>query len=70
MFFEYPRLLWLLAVPVLLAALYVYREIAGKRPHMRVSASAAWLAKEQNATLSAIPLNLFIYVSPDIDYSS
>ena len=44
MFFEYPRLLWLLAVPVLLAALYVYREIAGKRPHMRVSASAAWLA--------------------------
>ena len=28
-----------------------------------VCASAAWLAKEQNATLSAIPLNLFIYLN-------
>ena len=40
--FEYPSLLWLLAVPLLLAALYVYRELAERRPHLRVSTSAPW----------------------------
>ena len=42
MFFEYPKLLWLLAVPVLLLALYVWRELAGRRPHLRVSTAAPW----------------------------
>lgn len=42
MYFEYPQLLWLLAIPVLLAALYVYRELAGKRPHLRVSSITQW----------------------------
>ena len=42
MYFEYPQLLWLLAIPVLLAALYVYRELAGKRPHLRVSSLTQW----------------------------
>ena len=41
--FEYPHLLWLLAIPLLLAGLYLYRELAGRRPHLRVSASAPWL---------------------------
>ncbi len=41
--FEYPHLLWLLAIPMLLAGLYLYRELAGRRPHLRVSASAPWL---------------------------
>lgn len=44
MFFEYPYLLWLLAVPFLLLALYVYRELKGLRAHFRVSASAPWLS--------------------------
>lgn len=44
MFFEYPSLLWLLAVPVLLLALYIYREIAGRVPHLRVSNAAPWLS--------------------------
>lgn len=44
MFFEYPKLLWLLAVPVLLIAHYLWQELSGRRPHMRVSASAPWLA--------------------------
>ncbi len=44
MFFEYPKLLWLLAVPVLLVAHYLWQELSGRRPHMRVSASAPWLA--------------------------
>ena len=42
MFFEYPKLLWLLAIPVLLVAHYVYRELCGRVPHMRVSAAAPW----------------------------
>lgn len=42
MYFEYPYLLWLLAVPVLLAAHYVWLELKGRRPHFRVSTIAAW----------------------------
>ncbi len=42
MFFEYPKLLWLLILPLLLIAHYLYLELAGRRPHMRVSTSAAW----------------------------
>lgn len=44
MFFQYPDLLWLLAIPVLMAGLYLYRELAGKRPHMRVSSLEQWNA--------------------------
>ena len=43
MFFEYPKLLWLLAVPVLLLLHYLWMELRGRRPHMRVSTSAPWL---------------------------
>lgn len=42
MFFEYPKLLWFLVIPVLLIALYVYREIAGRNPHLRVSTARPW----------------------------
>lgn len=42
MYFEYPHLLWLLAIPVLLAALYIYREWAGKSAHLRVSSLDQW----------------------------
>ncbi len=41
--FEYPSLLWLLLVPLLLVALYLYRELAERRPHLRVSTAAPWL---------------------------
>lgn len=44
MFFEYPALLWLLAVPVLLVAHYIYLELKERRPHMRVSTDAPWLS--------------------------
>ena len=44
MFFEYPSLLWLLLVPILLAALYIYRELASRVPHLRVSNAAPWLS--------------------------
>lgn len=49
MFFEYPKLLWLIAVPVLLLALYVYRQVKGKEPHFRVSAGSPWAAGESSA---------------------
>ena len=44
MFFEYPYLLWLLALPVLLLALYVYREWKEREPHLRVSTVTPWEA--------------------------
>lgn len=44
MFFEYPELLWLLAIPVLLVAHYVYLELKGRHPHLRVSSSVPWLS--------------------------
>ena len=42
MFFEYPNLLWLLFIPALLAALYVWQELTGRRPHFRVSTATPW----------------------------
>lgn len=42
MFFEYPKLLWLLAVPVLLIAHYLWLELSGRRPHLRVSTVMPW----------------------------
>ena len=49
MFFEYPNLLWLLAIPVLLTALYIYQELTGRKPHMRVSTSAPWKLEGRSA---------------------
>ena len=43
MFFEYPKLLWLLVLPLLLVLHYLYLELKGRRPHVRVSVSAPWL---------------------------
>jgi len=42
MFFEYPYLLWLLVIPVLLIGRYLWIEIRDRRPHMRVSNLDAW----------------------------
>ena len=44
MFFEYPHLLWLLAVPVLLVLRYIWIEWKDRHAHMRVSALDAWKA--------------------------
>ena len=44
MFFEYPYLLFLLLVPVLLVVRYLWLEIKEKRPHLRVSNADAWKA--------------------------
>ncbi len=42
MFFEYPEILWLEIVPVLLILHYLYIEIRERRPHLRVSVSIPW----------------------------
>ena len=44
MYFEYPYLLWLLVLPVLLLALYLYRELKERDPHLRVSIVTPWEA--------------------------
>ena len=46
MFFEYPKLLWLLVVPSLLVLHYIYLELAQRHPHLRVSTSIPWLVKK------------------------
>ena len=45
MYFEYPDLLWLLVIPVLLVLHYLYLELAGRHPHLRVSTSVPWTLK-------------------------
>ena len=61
MFFEYPKLLWLLALPLLLLGLYVYRQIKGRPPHLRVSIAAPWLQKRSVVpeVLRHLPMALF-----------
>ena len=44
MFFEYPHLLWLLFLPLLLLLRYLWIEGKDRRPHLRVSVLHAWTA--------------------------
>lgn len=44
MFFEYPHLLWLLVIPALLIVHYIYLELCGRQPHLRVSDIRYWKA--------------------------
>ena len=58
--FENPARMWLLLVPLLLAALYLYRELAERRPHLRVSTAAPWLqgGRSPLALLRHLPMVL------------
>lgn len=42
MFFQYPKLLWLLLLPLVLLGHYLYLELCERRPHMRVSSLEQW----------------------------
>ena len=44
MFFENPALFFLLIVPLLLLVHYIWMEVRGRRPHMRVSSLHPWAA--------------------------
>ena len=50
MFFEYPKLLWLLLLPALMVAHYLYMELRDRRPHMRVSTISPWKAGSSSLT--------------------
>ncbi|MEF9985996.1 MAG: VWA domain-containing protein [Bacteroidales bacterium] len=45
MFFEYPKLLWLLLLLIPVVIIYIYREIKGLRPYLLVSTIAPWQQK-------------------------
>ena len=45
MFFEYPKLLWLMVIPALLVLHYIWLELKERHPHLRVSSSVPWTAK-------------------------
>ena len=52
MFFEYPKLLWLLVLPLLLVAHYLCLELRERRPHLRVPVLAPW--KQGGGTVFAV----------------
>ena len=60
MFFENPQLLWLLVLPALLLGHYLWQEISGRRPHLRVSTSMPWTltGKSPLAVLRHLPFLL------------
>lgn len=43
MFFEYPKLLWLLLIVLGIVAIYIYRELKGLKPYLLVSTITPWL---------------------------
>ena len=42
MFFEYPKLLWLMVIPALLGLLYLFRELTGRRTCLNVASGKQW----------------------------
>ena len=62
MFFEYPDLLWLLTVPALLVLHYLYMELSGRRPHLRVSVITPWTIRGRSfmSVLRHVPFVLRI----------
>ena len=62
MFFEYPDLLWLLTVPALLVLHYLYVELSGRRPHLRVSVITPWTIRGRSfmSVLRHVPFVLRI----------
>ena len=63
MYFEYPKLLWLLVVPGLLVLHYIWLEIAPWHPHMRVSTARPWMLRGTSfmAVLRHVPFVLRIF---------
>ena len=63
MFFEYPKLLWLMVVPVLMALHYIWIELSGRRPHLRVSTSVPWMQGRRSfmSLLRHVPFLLRVF---------
>ena len=63
MYFEYPKLLWLLVVPALQVLHYIWLELAGRHPHLRVSTAVPWKLRGTSfmAVLRHVPFVLRIF---------
>jgi len=63
MYFEYPKLLWLLVVPALLVLHYIWLELAGRHPHLRVSTAVPWKLRGTSfmAVLRHVPFVLRVF---------
>ena len=63
MFFEYPKLLWLMVIPALLVLHYIWLEMKERHPHLRVSSSVPWAAAGTSfmAVLRHLPFLLRIF---------
>ena len=63
MYFEYPKLLWLLVVPALQVLHYIWLELAGRHPHLRVSTEVPWKLRGTSfmAVLRHVPFVLRIF---------
>ena len=63
MFFEYPDLFWLMLVPAFLVLHYIWVELSGKRPQMRVSTVVPWTAGRRSmmSVLRHVPFALRIF---------
>ena len=59
MFFEYPKLLFLLAIPVLLLALYIFRQVSGRVAHVRVSSVLPFKSSPVLGVLRHLPAALY-----------
>ncbi len=62
MYFEYPHLLWLEFIPLLLVAHYLYLEFRDRNPHLRVSTVTPWLKQGRGLmnVLRVVPFALRI----------
>ena len=63
MYFEYPKLLWLMVVPALMVLHYLWLEIAKRHPHLRVSTAVPWTIRPSYgmAVLRHIPFALRVF---------
>ncbi len=63
MFFEYPKLLWLLVIPGLLVLHYLWLELAERHPHLRVSTAVPWTVKGRSlmSVIRHVPFLLRIF---------
>ena len=63
MFFEYPKLLWLMLIPALLVLHYIWLELSGRHPHLRVSSSVPWTVRGRSfmSVLRHFPFILRIF---------
>ena len=63
MYFEYPKLLWLMIVPALLVLHYIWLELAKRHPHLRVSTAVPWTLKPNYgmAVLRHVPFVLRVF---------